>query len=314
MMLDKPILVEKSWREIADLRSSRKILSCCCVVALLHCNLVMAAPDYNVKSHVVNAVTKEKQSFGLDGNLNNFFKQQKAMVYRLIKNLGYDPEQLPGHIRAEIDRPATTNLKAFVAFSKGLDLLDRGQPKAARMAFDYASSLDGNFKIARDFQRRIPTSDKSVKSIVKTAVSRAQIQVRQLINAPTKQLVTPPLPPQPVVPNIPTAKEISDQVNEAIDNAGKMDIDVALDTIPVSVDLMNAVHNNPTQATQLLKKAIQSNLDVAQALESVLFATKTSASDGDIKDFLTSAIDGGLSANDAVGVVKSLKGGGGSCQ
>jgi len=81
------------------------------------------------------------------GELAEFFRLEKQIVFDVIDQLGF------GLTEAERDSIAhlpTESFVAFLAFSRGLDLLDRGRYKEARDEFDRAASLDPGFREAQE--------------------------------------------------------------------------------------------------------------------------------------------------------------------
>jgi TolA-binding protein len=85
---------------------------------------------------------------------NGTFKQlldlEKQLVFGLATELGI---QLTEAERQRILRQGTKNLAAFLAYSQGLEALDRGDYRAAAAAFSAAVSADPSFQEAREQQQ-----------------------------------------------------------------------------------------------------------------------------------------------------------------
>src|SRR3989449_7685281 len=85
---------------------------------------------------------------------NGTFKQlldlEKQLVFGLAAELGI---QLTEAERQRILRQGTKNLAAFLAYSQGLEALDRGDYRAAAAAFSAAVRADPSFQEARQQQQ-----------------------------------------------------------------------------------------------------------------------------------------------------------------
>ncbi len=85
---------------------------------------------------------------------NGTFKQlldlEKQLVFGLTTELGI---QLTDAERQRIMRQGPKNLAAFLAYSQGLDAMDRGEYRAAAAAFAAAVRSDPSFQAAREHQQ-----------------------------------------------------------------------------------------------------------------------------------------------------------------
>ena len=79
-------------------------------------------------------------------NLENLFRLQKEIVFKLVKDLGIT---LTREEREKIQTVPTRNLQAFIAYSIGLEKEGRGDYDAAGVYFKQASSIDPNFAPAK---------------------------------------------------------------------------------------------------------------------------------------------------------------------
>jgi TolB-like protein len=78
--------------------------------------------------------------------LENLFKMQKEVVFKLIKDMGIT---LTRAEREKIQRIPTKNLQAFIAYSLGLEKEGEGDYEAAGVYFRQANELDPNFEPAQ---------------------------------------------------------------------------------------------------------------------------------------------------------------------
>lgn len=79
------------------------------------------------------------------GDLKKFFEMQKRLSLEVIKDLGY---QLTPELQAKIERIPTESLLALLAYSRGLDYVDRGLYALAEAEFKAAVAEDPNFGLA----------------------------------------------------------------------------------------------------------------------------------------------------------------------
>ncbi|GAB4321472.1 MAG: hypothetical protein Kow0074_12470 [Candidatus Zixiibacteriota bacterium] len=85
------------------------------------------------------------------GALLDFFRLQKQLVFDVVDHLGITLSEVE---RDSIGRVPTQSLEAFLAYSRGLDLQDRGMYEAANDQFDRAVQIDPDFIEARDLERQ----------------------------------------------------------------------------------------------------------------------------------------------------------------
>lgn len=94
-------------------------------------------------------VTVQDGSIGqpaeVSNNLDAIFAMQKALVFQVFDRLGIT---LTPAERQVVERRATTNLNAFLAYSRGLQASDDGRFQDAVRYFDNARSLDPSFGAA----------------------------------------------------------------------------------------------------------------------------------------------------------------------
>jgi TolA-binding protein len=85
-----------------------------------------------------------------NGTFKELLDLEKQLVFGLATELGI---QLTEAERQRILRQGTKNLAAFLAYSQGLDALDRGDYRAAAAAFSAAVRSDPSFQEARERQQ-----------------------------------------------------------------------------------------------------------------------------------------------------------------
>ena len=86
----------------------------------------------------------------VNGNFKQLLDLEKQLVFGLATELGI---QLTDAERQRILRQGPKNLAAFLAYSQGLDALDRGDYRAAAAAFSAAVRADPSFQQARQQQQ-----------------------------------------------------------------------------------------------------------------------------------------------------------------
>ncbi len=85
-----------------------------------------------------------------EGSLQEFYKIEKGLVVQVLCGMGRCPESLDEQTQAAVGRVHTTNLQAFLQFSKGLELRDKGRYREARQAFLQALASDPQFHLAQE--------------------------------------------------------------------------------------------------------------------------------------------------------------------
>jgi tetratricopeptide (TPR) repeat protein len=78
--------------------------------------------------------------------LENLFKMQKELVFKLVKDMGLT---LSREETEAIERVPTKNLQAFLAYSKGLEKEGQGDFEAAGVYFKQAGTIDPGFAPAK---------------------------------------------------------------------------------------------------------------------------------------------------------------------
>lgn len=110
-----------------------------------------------------------------EGEINQFFVEQKKMVRDILDGLGVDFNSLPKDIQDSISRFHTRNFQAFLAFAEGLNALDEGRYAEAKAFFQKARELDENFQLAGELEVAMPKT--SIQSSIQLqAVLQAAAQ------------------------------------------------------------------------------------------------------------------------------------------
>jgi len=108
------------------------------------------------KASVASTTTKDVVgAFSVTAEQEEFFVLEKEIVYNVLKVLPvtFTPEE-----EAQIKAYHTKNLQAVLYFGQGLDALDAGHWKDARVFFKNATDEDPDFKLAQYYLERCPAA------------------------------------------------------------------------------------------------------------------------------------------------------------
>ncbi len=113
---------------------------------LVNGSMVQLGNQLTVQSNVIDVATSQlTEPVQATNDLDNFFVLQKQLVIRVFEQLGVT---LTPAERQLVDREATTNLNAFLAYSRGLLASDDGRFEDAARYFNEARVLDPGFGAA----------------------------------------------------------------------------------------------------------------------------------------------------------------------
>lgn len=113
---------------------------------LVNGSMVQLGTQLTVQSNVIEVATSQlTDPVQATNELDNFFVLQKQLVLRVFDQLGVT---LTPAERQLVDRQATTNFNAFLAYSRGLTAADDGRFEDAARFFNEARSLDPGFGAA----------------------------------------------------------------------------------------------------------------------------------------------------------------------
>lgn len=108
--------------------------------------IVQGGDQLTLSSSIVEVSTSALSApASVTNNVDAFFALQKQLVFRIFDQLGI---VLTPAERQLVDRQATTNLNAFLAYSRGLQAADDGRFEDAARFFDNARTLDPGFGAA----------------------------------------------------------------------------------------------------------------------------------------------------------------------
>lgn len=137
------------------------------------------------------------------GALDEFYKIEKALVFKLLCDLGYCPESLDSDTRKAVEMIHTKNLNAFQHYSQGLVDFDAEDYRAARRGFVLALTEDPAFELARKALLDTPIVRLKTSQIISGAEALGQ---GVKFDFPVEALVAAALPvqrtPAPVKPEI----------------------------------------------------------------------------------------------------------------
>src|SRR5205823_1533336 len=108
----------------------------------------IGANQINANATVTSVQTSQTIGTGFNGqtNLDQIFNAEKSIALQIFSDLGVT---LTTAERNELDQRPTRSLQAFLAYSRGLELEDRGQYDAAGRSFDNAVRIDPGFGAAQ---------------------------------------------------------------------------------------------------------------------------------------------------------------------
>ncbi|MFC1525991.1 tetratricopeptide repeat protein [Candidatus Latescibacterota bacterium] len=117
--------------------------------------------------------TGELQAGEATGDLARLFRLQKDLTLSLIAAMGLG---LTDAQRDAIQELPTESMLAFIAYSRGLDLEDQGEPQAAAAAFQEAVELDPGFEVAEEAAERV--------EMASTAASEVSVVEQEVLEQP----------------------------------------------------------------------------------------------------------------------------------
>ena len=113
---------------------------------LVNGTIVQGGNQLTLSSSIVEVSTAQlSEPASVTNNVDAIFALQKQFVFRIFDQLGI---VLTPAEKQLVDRQATTNLNAFLAYSRGLAAADDGRFEDAARFFDNARTLDPNFGAA----------------------------------------------------------------------------------------------------------------------------------------------------------------------
>jgi len=163
-----------------------------------------------------------------NGTFKQLLELEKQLVFGLATQLGI---QLTDAERQRILRQGPKNLAAFLAYSRGLEALDRGDYRAAAAAFGAAVRADPSFQAAQQQQQAAAAAP---------AVQASPGDVVTVVEA-VAQLTTPTGPASVGVLQQATA-ELTPTVSDAVTQTGTA-----------------AIQNHPTPESQGINSVVQAS-------------------------------------------------------
>lgn len=162
---------------------------------LVNGSMVQAGPQLTIESNVIEVNTGALAApVSVTNQLDNIFAMQKQLVFQVFAQLGV--ELTPAE-RQLVDRQATTNLNAFLAYSRGLLAADDGRFEDASRFFQQARTLDpgfgaasARFNAAQAAIAGAQVSSASIESGLSGTESQAVTSAAQGNTAPTSPLNT----------------------------------------------------------------------------------------------------------------------------
>lgn len=273
----------------------------------------LAYADDNIKltTTIMDAQTRQTVStINSQGNLQNLFQQQKEMVTTILNRLNIPVEGLPPAVRQALNQPHTQDVRAFVAFSVGLDHRDHGRLAEANAAFSQASQFDSSFAAASQAARATPIRTMSVTELTNTSMTRAKQQSERFLVSGNAAVLSPPAPrhtPHTAQATPPPATTNPGDMGRAIQAAHR---EVTQMTNQVR-QMVNDIARNPNQAPQALQQAMARGVHPDIALEAALTTGGRNLPPNVAAQLLDNAMRGGVTVEGARQVVRNLRAGGG---
>lgn len=141
-----------------------------------------------VNANITNIKSGEFNNTGsLLHNLDNFFYMEKALVYKILREMDI---RLTQEEKDAIRKVPTENLMAFMTYCKGMDYEDREMYQEANDAFQKAVQLDPSFKLA---QKKIEHTQSFLQDEIRIS------QLVEQMDAAQEAAVTPQQQASPVV-------------------------------------------------------------------------------------------------------------------
>jgi hypothetical protein len=144
------------------------------------------------------------------GQVVHFYDIEKRLSAAILSDLGYKETDLKArNLWQTVQTPQTTNYRAFVAFSRGLDAKDRGDYAEARSQFQTALINDTNFELARRELYHTPLAPLTIGQIESQIASQAPAVAEAagppfagvpIMSVPPVPILAPPVPAPPAVP------------------------------------------------------------------------------------------------------------------
>ncbi|MGH7530939.1 MAG: CsgG/HfaB family protein, partial [Gemmatimonadales bacterium] len=162
---------------------------------------ITANGPVRLSAAVVRADGTVRTGAQANGSFRQLLDLEKELVFGIAAQLGI---QLTEAERQRILRQGPGNLAAFLAYSDGLDAMDRGDYRAAGRAFSEAVRADPEFQAAREQQQAAeaaPVVQASTGGVIPTveAVLDLAVPVEPIaasaLGAAVDDVQPPPLPP-----------------------------------------------------------------------------------------------------------------------
>ncbi|MFH1759634.1 MAG: hypothetical protein ABIA63_00905, partial [bacterium] len=137
--------------------------------------------EIRIKAGFIQAADKKSMSAGsVAGSIDDFFNLEKKLAFSIIDKLGL---KITNEERKNIQTIKTENLLAFMAYSRGLDALDRGDFKGALEAFTEAKQIDPGFKEAadgaeamEDMEQKASPQEKETEPVPEPVAEKAPVE------------------------------------------------------------------------------------------------------------------------------------------
>lgn len=178
----------------------------------------------NIDAFVAKTRTGELDvSTNITGSMNEFFRLEKELVFKIIDQLKI---KISDAEREAILEVPTENFFAFLQYSRGLDLEDRGMYTQAFEAYSQAAAADPNFTQAKTSASSAkkseqivgPTTSQSTGQQTQENTGQSQQTSGPAVTTSTSGLSSPALVPSSNPLNRPGGGSIGERLNNLIGN------------------------------------------------------------------------------------------------
>lgn len=137
-------------------------------------NIVTGSYSFPITTdlQITSAVTEQDTEKGLkdvNGKLTEFYDLEKETAQSILSLLKYNWKDVP----EETKKIHTTNYESFVAYSAGLDYMDKEDYKKAKLSLKKAVDIDPNFELAKEAYLATPEAVLTVAAVIVAATSAA---------------------------------------------------------------------------------------------------------------------------------------------
>jgi tetratricopeptide (TPR) repeat protein len=167
-----------------------------------------------VSSLTMTKTKTSKSSKSVSGNMGKLFELEKELALGILEDMGIILTEAEKNAIMKIP---TESFEAFMAYSRGLNYMDKGMYKEASQEFQKAISIDSQFSAPKEELRNVSDLTVETKNLASMEMLRTELALksqqdfrigeadartsRELISAPSSE-ITRPRPPVPTVETV----------------------------------------------------------------------------------------------------------------